>query len=281
MEVRQQSQRKRMDTSHGSRSWFWLMAIGCVSALGCGVDAYEQRLENARRYFAHMERIELNLKPTQPELRPHELRVPLTFDWVPPPQLQEGATELGPDLRQPDYTDLVLPGLIGAWQAGVTVSDAAGLSQRRAFLYLLSNRDLYAAGRGSEAPQFLQNLMNELWEKLEIAEPDRRAPEENIYPRTKSYAAPRSYSVANLRPSLEIDGTPYTMDVYLHQTESGVQSAIIAVLPVGLDPQSPVNERLTIMLEQFKVGDGSFSAPAAGGPSGGGSVPAAKASADF
>jgi hypothetical protein len=99
-------------------------------------------------------------------------------------------------------------------------------------------------------------LLNRISEKLVLPPKDiSRDSEREEYPRAKLYTVPNRYEVFRYpADSLQVDGVPYMLEVYFHQQKE-IQAVIVAVLPVGVDTQSKVHERIQMMLETLKVSD--------------------------
>src|SRR5579872_6697431 len=81
---------------------------------GCGHDTYEQRIEETRKYFAYLDRLNMYLSNTMWNGQNVKLKVPKQFQLIPAPAKTKGE-ETAPDKdpRQPPFVDSPLPGLQG------------------------------------------------------------------------------------------------------------------------------------------------------------------------
>lgn len=235
----------------GRPRWFFLAALAVA---GCGTQAYESRLEETRRYFAYLEKVDASLGGKWQE-NGYEVRAPQQFTLVPAPvptKNEDGTETPSPDTRQPDYINWTVPGLLAAWEATTTVDIEGAVEQRKAHLYVASNYWMFASSEQIEkAPEFSTSLIAELGQILSIPE-EQRTTQTEQYPRGAGYVPKKSFTVANFRPQQLIDGVPYLFDVFL--TQSGdVQTAIIVVIPADAQETSRINERIPLMLENMKV----------------------------
>ncbi|MFH1300336.1 MAG: hypothetical protein ABIK07_04680, partial [Planctomycetota bacterium] len=118
---------------------------------GCGTETYEQRLKETDQYFAYVDARNQALSGnwSSPTVK---MRVPVEFKEITAPKPapakdSEGSEPTDPepadpepvqtvDPRQPDYINLVLLGLEGAWRVDVPVDLDNETVERPAYLYV-------------------------------------------------------------------------------------------------------------------------------------------------
>ncbi len=220
---------------------------------GCGYAEYETRLNESKKYYAYLDRIEQSLAPkwlVAGNLM--ELRVPRQFSLIPAPlptQKDDGTIEApAVDPRQPDYLNLILPGLFGAWEAPFKVMKPNGTAEdRKGYIYVLSNYWELAGERPADAGAFVENLKNLLSENLRIQPSDERT---EVHPKVMpAYQAQLQYDACAFKGK-PIDGVNYTFETY-SRTNGSVIATLVLVLPEGMDSPQKVSERIPMMLESF------------------------------
>lgn len=247
-------------------------ALVLMALAGCGYSEYERRVNETGLWFAYVDRLDRNLNPVWGNSAIKELRVPQQFVLIPAPEPVKGPDgkpmPAPVDPRQPDYVSLTLPQLLGAWQARLPVSVGGGNEIKGAYIYAMSNAGLQSTGDKS-AGLFTQRLIDTLKGSLQKAP----APgDRETYPKTLGYRPQKMYEVTRFSPEQPIDGVPYTFEVYSHHAEA-LQVVILVVLPVGVDTQQRITERIAMMLETLDVNPG-----AAGAATGSATAPAGGAS---
>ncbi len=137
-----------------SRGGILLLALAFLGLAGCGSALYEERLAKTRLLYAHIDLLNDNLqaKWVDPQTGAGQ-RVPLQFAVQPPPvkpepvpgeEPKEDEEEEVLDDRQPKYLNVELPGLRGAFEAGVKVlGENNVVVDDKAWIYVLTNHDLY------------------------------------------------------------------------------------------------------------------------------------------
>lgn len=232
---------------NGSTLFVLLASIG-----GCGYSEYEMRLNESKKYYAYLEKVEQSLAPKW--VLPGnlmELRVPRQFTLIPPPAAAapgEENAERPIDPRQPDYVNLQFPGLFGAWEATFKVVKTDGTpDERKGYIYVLSNYWEFAGENAVDAGEFVNTIRDLLADKLKMAVADVR---QEAYPKLPgSYHSQIPYDVCSFRGK-EIDGVNYTFDVYA-RSQGSIIGIVITALPETLDSQQKVSERIPLMLETF------------------------------
>lgn len=222
---------------------------------GCGYAEYEFRLNESKKYYAYLDKIEQSLAPRWASPgNVLELRVPRQFNQIPappPPPKDDDGAEQPIDQRQPDYlkTNFKFPGLFGAWEAPFKVTSREGVEERKGYIYALSNYWEFAGEHANDAPEFTNHLKEELAQKLRVAESDPRT---ETYPKVvPAYRPQLTYDVCSFKGK-EIDGVNYSFDVY-SRTNGSVIGVIVVVLPEGMDSPQKLLERIPLMLETFVV----------------------------
>jgi hypothetical protein len=272
-----------------SRDWVWGLALGVLFLSGCGAEAYEKRLSNTRLLFAHMELVNQNLQGTwsDPETGV-SLRAPLQFVVLPPPvkaepdpaaqkgkaaegeamdEEEEGEEEILDD-RQPDYVNLGLPGLRGAFRAPVKmVAEKNANTAGEAFLYVLTNHDL--AEKPEEAKEFEQEFIKTLTETLHVAvDVDKDWREEKFPPgdpATNGFVRPVKYRNVTVTPTEDIAGYTRQFSVYMYQ-QGDIQVVVLFVLPADTDASENFTKRVPLCLETLGVTGDKLIRPMKGGP---------------
>jgi hypothetical protein len=225
---------------------------------GCGYAEYETRLNESKRYFAYLEKIESSLAPKWVVAgNLMEMRVPRQFVLIPAPQpIQnpDGTTEQPTiDSRQPDYLNLTLPGLFGAWQAPFRVVKPTGTEDCQGYIYALSNYYDLGSKQASEATEFTTQLKELLKETLKEEVKDES--DESFPPgqANTQYQTQLTYNVFRIKGA-EINGTKYTFEVY-SRSRGNVIGAILIVLPVDMEMPSKelerISTRIPMMLATF------------------------------
>ncbi len=231
-----------------------------LSALsGCGLQNYEKRLEETKKYYSYLEKIDTNLAPAWKDGPVDELRVPLQFRPIRKPapvKNAEGETEeVVVDPRQPNYISLELPGLLGAWEAPFDIVVDGKKQPRKGYIYVVSNYSLFNSELASQAPDFTRTLLGMISDRLSLPPVDLTKGEREQFPKVKAdaYTAQNTFDVFRFKSDeLLVDGAPYTIDAYTN-LQKDLQLNILLVLPVGIDAQAKMFERVPLMFERMKL----------------------------
>jgi hypothetical protein len=263
------------------RERFGIAFIACWSLVlgGCFENDYQRRLDTANDYFRHQEFLDGNLGPTWYGTG-LSFRLPKLFEFLAPPEpvaVGEGAVGEGAvkeagepekrpagqiDRRQPDYLELELAGLSGAWRASTTVDGKAA----SAYAYLMTNQVLPA---GSNPAEFTNKLIEDLVSAAKLTvNPESW---ENVsFPKQSSFVTPVAYQTTDQESAREVGGNRMRYKIYRHQA-GDLQIVILFVIPVkSADPlldMLPYSlETLTVQASSGTVSSpGSPGAPTAGG----------------
>lgn len=246
-------------------------AVVCGTVAGCGGDLYEQRLENSKKLFAHMEQLDSNLdKPWTDPQSGVSLRVPLGFVMIPPPataqtaaenpaQPQEGQPgeekppEAGEvvDERQPKYMNVELPGLRGAFTAPIKVFADNVQADGFGFIYVMSNHHL--AEKAESAKTFGFDVARMIAEAVHVSLEQTAWQDAQFPMRRDVFASPVAYKYVLLSPDEPVNGVSTQFGIYLHD-RGDVQVVVVFVLPNGSDPALKFGERIPLCLETLSVG---------------------------
>lgn len=236
---------------------FLLLSTGLTLFHGCGTETYEKRLNETSQYFAYVDTRNQSLSGvwSSPTIK---MRVPLEFQQMEAPKIpvaaasdeaEAPAPEPTPviDPRQPDYADLVLPGLEGAWRVEVPVDLKNESVERPAYLYVLSNHTLLKEKQTEEALNFFNNVNNQIANTFDQFLNTEDFQSER-FPKEKGYSTPKSFTAGTFVPEMPIDGVPYQFQIYL--SESGKrQVVILLVIPQNIARESKLKEQMDYSLE--------------------------------
>lgn len=253
-----------------------LCLAATILCSGCGAETYEQRLNATTQYFAYLDTRNQALGSRWSSAT-IEMRPPLEFKEIlanqpAPPADSEETDSTEPttpepsqaiDPRQPDYVDLKLPGLEGAWTTEVPVDFENEVVDRPAYLYVLTN---YALLQNKEK-EAAANFQNELLSRLATTFDKFLNPEDfttERFPRGKGYIEPKSFTFGTFEPEMPIEGVPYQVQIYL--TDSGEnQNVILLIIPKNITSRSKLLEQMEYSLETVELlspqGGGGGGAP--------------------
>ena len=231
----------------------WLLLIGGLWLAGWGVQAYEQRLNNANELFTYQNRLDQVLNRqrwTSPD-GSISFRVPLNYTVIPGPALAPAAgdgesTEPVVDPRQPTYLGVPeLEGLVGAWKTTVAADSGAAT----VYLYALGNQDrILSSGPGKVGvppEDYLRDLEAILQTQLGITLPDtpsdRAGNEVNVpyretIPRDERFVRKKDFVAARLVPppeALRNLGLPEGVELEAYLYEHRADPAQVAFLLVA------------------------------------------------
>jgi hypothetical protein len=256
-----------------------------LGILGCGADQYETRLKESAKYYAFLEQIELNLAPKWSDNAAVEfIRVPKQFQPIPAPvpvKNEAGETEVPPDVRQPDYLNLVFPSnqLIGAWEAPFNVDTSDGSTDvRKGYIYVLSNYWMFLGEDPSLALKFTGGIVQLVGDALDDHIPPDKLenPEIGYFPKRGQYMPEVAYSVftyqpkpITLRNNDRETTVNYTFTMYARQN-GNVQAIVLVALPDRISSQEKLTDRVRMMLENFRVNKTEPRGGTQGGSGGGG-----------
>ncbi len=253
--------RSRVSSSRFLASSLGLLAlcVGLPFVSGCGLQTYETRLEETRKYYAYLEKIDSNLAPAWKDGPIDELRVPMQFRSIRKPapvKNADGEMEDAPvDPRQPNYISLELPGLLGTWEAPFDIVVDGKKQPRKGYIYVVSNYSMFNSELASQAPDFMRTLLGTISDRLSLPPVDLAKGEREQYPKVKAdaYTAQNTFDAYHFKSDeLLVDGVPYTIDAYTN-LQKDLQVDVLVILPVGIDAQSKMFERVPLMLERLKI----------------------------
>lgn len=265
---------------------FSLLALSCVLA-GCGAQTYEERLNASVAYFNYRQRVDSLLEPRAWTAEGISFRPPKGFVELPPPP---PASEDGPapqDDRQPDFLTHRLPGLVGAWQAQLSVEiPDSDVTELPAWLLICTNHDDYR--RKFDNPQiipaaFMDNLTNAVADSTGFARSTAIEPwkfTEVRVPTGTAYVPRKDYDwilLSDPEMVYEVNGQSARYDFRLYRYFVGqhIQFAMVAIVPADdiLARSARPYDAIDMSLEQLSVADevprsragGPAAAPVSGG----------------
>lgn len=254
-----------------------LLAVlaACAFLAGCGSRVYELRLEETKKYFAFLQRQnDLLDKPWRDPDSGIELRAPKQLKLLPGPsgppagEGSDGAAIRDP--RQPDYVELELPGLAGAWM-GLVAANVDGLeSSVPCYFYVLSNQQLLRqTGASQEAAEFQDEVVSRITAALKVDPPTDNQWSSEQFPRGDSYVPKKEFHWIRLSPAEPIKNVPTDFYIYEHQS-GNVRVSLVFVLPQQMNSSEPLNQAIPVCLETLNVPQDLPGASSGGGSTGGG-----------
>ncbi|MBL8851898.1 MAG: hypothetical protein JNG89_19655 [Planctomycetaceae bacterium] len=223
--------------------------IGCLWLAGCGVQAYEQRLNDANELFTYQNRLDQVLT-RQTWGSPDgsvSFRVPLNYTLIPGPPPVTGDEENAEpvaDPRQPTYLGVPeIEGLVSAWKTTVAADSGAAT----VYLYLLGNQDRIlnsGPGKVGAPPEdYLKDLESVLQMQLGItltegqSGNDVNVKRQESIPREERFVRRKDFAVARLVPPPEAlrnlglpEGVELEAYLYEHRADP-IQIAFLLVAP--------------------------------------------------
>jgi|GEM_PF-1864991 len=267
----------------GANRWCCGLVVAALLA-GCGVKQYEERLASTSNMFAYMQLLDDNLAPPWTDFG-ITIRVPRQFGLIPPPQRparkkdddNEPPEEVIDD-RQPDYINVELPGLVGAFQAPLeTVGEDNTVATHPGFIYVLCNQYVRPGSKldPAKAATFTNDFLDRLTAALHVSI-DHRDPSkwrnETFPVKREPFLKLVDLKVLELKSEDLIHDVPTQFAIYQYELE-GAQVLIMTVLPETTSPSERLTERVPLALGTLVVnvanmvqGSGG-AAPAAGGAS--------------
>tara|TARA_R110002111_G_scaffold262289_1_gene337758 strand:- start:29246 stop:30079 length:834 start_codon:yes stop_codon:yes gene_type:complete len=228
---------------------------------GCGTETYEQRLKETAQYFAYVDARNNALSGnwSSPTVK---MRTPVEFKQIsdPTPAATTTSEESEPadpepsqavDPRQPDYINLILPGLEGAWRVDVPVDQDKETIERPAYLYVLSNHYLLQEKNMDEALNFYKDVNNQLAGTFnQFLNADEFTTER--FPKGKGYSEAKSFLVGTFEPETQIAGIPYQFLIYLIEKGNN-KVVILLVIPKNIARESKLKEHMDFSLETVDI----------------------------
>ncbi|MFN0051185.1 MAG: hypothetical protein ACKV0T_03285 [Planctomycetales bacterium] len=283
--------RPRQSRTHLLLGAAWAACL--ISA--CGGELYEQRLQNTRKFFAHLELLNANLHPDWSDGEAGiKLRVPRQFLVMPPPEkpevsetsksdsdgfaAEEQEAPVVVDDRQPrfltndDNEPVELPGLRGAFYAQVKIIGANGAAgTATSYIYVLSNHHLY--DDADKAQRFNTDLVSLVSETLHGGVTAESWHEEKFPPRPGSFAQTVRYKAVDFTPPDPIEGVEMQMQALTFE-QGNVQVTVLFVVPRDIDSAEKMTERIPLCLETLRVAGDKVTAPTSSGNTPGDRKPA-------
>jgi hypothetical protein len=261
-------------------SFFAVIGLSLLLLAGCGAELYQQRLDNTKKLFAHLELLNAHLHQYWGDpATGTRLRLPLQFAMIPapaPPAKEAGDAgqendeiEVVVDDRQPKYLNIELPGLRGAFFAKMSLLDAGAASvDPYGFIYVLSNHHLYEYP--DKAREFHTDLVAMLSETTRTGVRPEDWRDEKFPLKVGTFADTVLMKSVVLTPSELIGGLERQFSVYMF-SNGDVRVAVLFVIPKDVNSSEKMVDRIPLCLETLRVAGDRLSAPAAtpaGGPTG-------------
>lgn len=252
---------QRTTTTLSNPTSLALLAVVAIAATaGCGMQQYEERLNETEAYFAYRQKIDTALETTVWRGQPYnlEFRPPKGYREIPGPD-EEG----GHDPRQPPFINYRLPGLIGAWQGQVRVEiEGTDTDRLPAFLFLCTNHSRFLELDDENPPDlFLTDILENIAPALDYGPPSEGGWQwtEIRSPRgVKAYVPRKTFEWINLRDvTCNISDEQLAMDFRIHHFANGpIQMALISVVPQEsmIDPRERIEQGLEYAMEQLQMG---------------------------
>jgi hypothetical protein len=244
--------------------------IAAAVATGCGRETYERRLDDSKRYFTYLDKLNQNLSP--PWIgQGVKLRVPKQFQVIPGPKpkpkkapAKGGANEAPPeperDPRQPTYAEINFPGLIGAFS---TKLSTAGKGHEMGYLYVLTNGELLGKkGSDEKAAQFNRTVIHTIAEAVGQPEPGPEKLGSDSVPKGEPWVPKRTFKMVRPGFAASIDGKDYRIDVY-NCKEQKNEVSVVYVLPENVSPAEKLASNIDLSLETLQI---TRSSPTVGSP---------------
>jgi hypothetical protein len=248
------------------RSKLSLCVLGVVAGAllaGCGRETYERRLDDSKRYFTYLDKMNQNLSPPWGG-KGVRLRVPIQFQEIPGPKPKpkkkaagKGNAKDAPeppgderDPRQPNYADLTLPGLQGAFSSKLAT---AGKGREMGYLYVLTNGELLGKkGSDEKAAQFNNTVLHTIAQA--VGQPDP-APDKlgtNSVPKGEPWVAKRTFKMVRPGFPAAIYDKDYRIAVYSCKDQKN-EVTLVYVLPENVSAAEKLPANIDLSLETLQI----------------------------
>jgi hypothetical protein len=294
----------RRATSRAGFHFAAVLACGALLCAGCGAELYEQRLENTRRLFQHMELLDSNLTGEWSDgTIGVRIRPPVQFQFVPPPrQPKRTAAENGDDSviepmsidpRQPPYLNVELPGLRSAFVADLGAVQDGRSVKAASYMYVLTNHVIGDKGPGESGARFGDYVATLLGDALHVNVRPEDWQNVTVPARNDAFVTPLNYRLLLLNPPDPLlpvtEGHDrLTAQVALYVYKQGeVQVVVLFVFPRDYGSDEQLDKRVPLSLETLIVeGDSAARQPAParsaeGAPASGTGAPPPKTGTSF
>lgn len=236
--------------------------LAAIILCGCGSQAYEERLEQSKKYFEYRQEVDAVLQTRwwQAGSFGLEFRPPKDFVEIPGPAEEEA------DNRQPTFLPRPLRGLVGAWEATVPVDiEGSEVTEQRAWIFLCTNHDAFLKKEDDplvEPDKFTEQFIADLAFSLRYEAPTEEAPWPFVEERTPAgtrYVPVKDFISTNppLEDRINIDGSgEVNMSFMLSQyTVGSIQMTLIAAYPSGIDTRYRIEGRMKTAMEILRLSD--------------------------
>jgi hypothetical protein len=262
------------------------LMVAAISA-GCGRATYELRLEESRRYFTYLEKLNQNLGPIITG-KGVQIRVPKQFEVIPGPipkkkdpkkadkkgsKDSDKAADKGADKdaakdapkdppadaddpeeerdpRQPKYADITFPGLQLAFSSDLSVG---GKAHQKGYLYVLTNGDLLGKrGSDEKAAAFNNTVIHTIAQAVGQPDPPPEKMTNDAVPKGEAWVTKRTFKVVRPGFPASIEGKDYRIDIYNCKQEKN-EVTFVYVLPENVSPAERLSSNIDLSLETLHL----------------------------
>jgi len=253
--------------------------VTAVFAAGCGRETYERRLDDSRRYFTYLDKLNQNLSPTWTG-KGVKMRVPRQFEEIPGPKpkpkpkkspkggskekakepVEEEPTVEERDPRQPDYAEITFPGLQGAFKTSLSVG---GKARELGYLYVLTNGELLGKkGSDEKAARFNVDVLHTIAQAVGQTDPAPEKMATDAVPKGEAWVVPRTFKAVRPGFAASIYGKDYRIEVYNTKQEKN-EVSLVYVLPENVSAAEKLANNIDLSLETLQL---TKVVPTAGSP---------------
>jgi hypothetical protein len=244
---------------------------------GCGRATYELRLEESRRYFTYLDKLNQNLGPIVTG-KGVQIRVPKQFEVIPgaipkkkdpkksgkkeskdsdkdaakdaPKDPPADDPEEERDPRQPKYADITFPGLQLAFSSDLSVG---GKAHQKGYLYVLTNGDLLGKrGSDEKAAAFNNNVIHTIAQAVGQPDPPPEKMSNDAVPKGEPWVTKRTFKVVRPGFPASIEGKDYRIDIYNCKQEKN-EVTFVYVLPENVSPTEKLSSNIDLSLETLHL----------------------------
>jgi hypothetical protein len=234
--------------------------LAATFVCGCGSQTYEERLEQSKKYFEYRQGVDAVLQKRwwQADGFGLQFRPPKDFVEIPGPA--EGEAEN----RQPPFLPRPLRGLIGAWEATVSVDiEGSDVTEQRAWIFLCTNHNAFLQKEDDpliEPEKFTDQMIADLGFCLRYELPTEAEPWPFVEERTPAgtrYVPVKDYIATNpaLEDRVNIDGSgEVNMSFMLNQySVDSIQMMLIVAYPTAIDTRYRIEQRIKTAMETLRM----------------------------
>ncbi|HET6326194.1 MAG TPA: hypothetical protein VFG04_16065 [Planctomycetaceae bacterium] len=235
-------------------------------AVGCGREAYERRLDESKRYFTYLDKLNQNLSapwvgsglklrvPKQfqemPAPKPKPKKDPKNAAKTPAKEVPEEPVVAERDPRQPTFADLTFPGLQGAFTTKLSVG---GKTTEPGWLYVLTNSELLGRkGSDEKAAKFNSDVLHTIAQAVGQADPTPDKLATNAVPKGEAWVPKRTFKVVRPGFAASIFNKDYRIEVYNCKQEKN-EVSLVYVLPENVSATEKLATNIDLSLETLQL----------------------------